>query len=218
MDILNYIATFLYPPRCPLCRRYLPDIGSWCSKCMDSTIQAHIIAIDQWGYQNFHRIWALGRYHGVLRRLIIQLKYGGRKSTLPYLGSFIETAIKNIELPEDIDIVICVPLHQNRLKERGFNQTELIFKKWLAKKHFKCENNLERIFFTQAQYKLRRQERLKNLQHAFSFKKGMTVSGKNCLLLDDIYTTGATLSACAKVLKQHGAAKIYGLVLATDAE
>ena len=91
-------------------------------------------------------------------------------------------------------------------------------KQWLAENDLKADNVLERVYFTKAQYNLTKKDRLKNLKNAFSLKKNSSVMNKNCLLVDDIYTTGITMSICAGVLKEHGAAKIYGLVLASDAE
>ena len=213
------LLEFVFPSHCPGCGAYVPQRGGWCMDCLAQTLQIHRLPLEPAMARMIDSAWALGSYHGVLRDLIRSLKYQQRRSVLPCIAAFLREAQSQLPAAfQQAELAVPVPLHPDKEAKRGFNQTELIFKKWLAKKHFKCENNLKRIFFTQAQYKLRRQERLKNLQNAFSLKEGMTVSGKNCLLLDDIYTTGATLSACAKVLKRHGAAKIYGLVLATDAE
>ncbi len=218
MGLLNYISAFLYPPRCPACQKYVENTGDWCAECLNKTVNVHAVPLNIHDNSIFYRIWALGRYHGVLRDLIIRLKYGKKMAVLPSVHSFIKKSAHHINLPQDIDIVICVPLHKERLKQRGFNQTELIFKQWFTENSLKCENVLERVYFTKAQYNLTKKDRLKNLKNAFSLKKNSSVMNKNCLLVDDIYTTGVTMATCAEILKRHGAAKIYGLVLASDAE
>ncbi|WP_196592603.1 ComF family protein [Pectinatus sottacetonis] len=217
MNILETIADFLFPPVCPSCGAYVEKNGDWCQACLANTIKIHELPIEKENYKYFHRIWALGRYHGVLRKLIIKLKYNKKTSVLPQFDSFITAAMDNFAMPSDIDAVAFVPLHDKRRKERGFNQTELIFRKILDIYQLSPIDCLERVICTKAQFSLTREERKENLYKAFAIKPGYTIKAKNCLLLDDIYTTGTTMAACAKVLKKNGAGKIYGIVLASDA-
>lgn len=215
MDILNAFMELLFPPRCPSCHSYVQHEGDWCTPCLQKETNVHLVALPPDSV--FDKVWALANYHGTMRSLIINLKYNGKKNTLHSIHKYIDTVSLSLSLPADIDNIICVPLHKKRLRQRGFNQTELIFKKWLNTQNHHFEEYLKRTHFTERQHKLNRNERFRNIQGAFSLKENFTAQGKSFLLLDDIYTTGATLESCAAVLRNNGATTIYGLVLASDA-
>lgn len=116
--------------------------------------------------------------------------------------------------------IIPIPLHSRRRRERGFNQANLIaqniFEK-LKKDHQGIDfddHNLQRVKFTKQQAKLNRQERLANLRDAFAWVGAK--SPKNVILVDDVFTSGATMQECARVLKKSGTEKVFGLVMARD--
>ncbi len=111
--------------------------------------------------------------------------------------------------------IIPIPLHPRRLRERGFNQSEMIAKIFVNKFNFKkVENNiLQRTKYTAQQAKLNKADRQQNLQDVFAIKKSVYVP-ENILLVDDVYTTGSTMYACANVLRKAGAEKVFGMVLA----
>ena len=115
-----------------------------------------------------------------------------------------------------IDFATPVPLHENRQSERGFNQVELIFDNWLKSHGVAVENVLRRDRDTKHLFDLNRAERQSVIAGAFELLDGVSIAGKNILLLDDIYTTGTTMAECASVLRLHGAAKVFGLALASD--
>ena len=157
--------------------------------------------------------WALGRYHGGLRSLIHALKYKKKRSALPCIETFLHES--DFVLPASIDMAVPVPLHEERYRERSFNQVELIFEDW--PKGRACPGAaLVRTKRTGPLYKMRPAERRKSLKDAFSVAQDADVSGKSILLLDDILTTGATLSACAAVLRHAGAERVDVLVFASD--
>ncbi len=111
--------------------------------------------------------------------------------------------------------IIPVPLHKSRLKWRGFNQSELIAEKLSEKLNIPLiSDTLVRLKKTDDQTKLDKEKRGLNLQNAFQIKNPDLISGKNIFLLDDVYTSGATIEEAAKTLKQTGAKKIIGLVVA----
>ena len=112
------------------------------------------------------------------------------------------------------DIAVPVPLSLTRLRKRGYNQSEFIFHSW-AETFTVWSDVLQRRRATRSQWKLSRLERAENVADVFSVKYGMAVQGKTILLVDDIYTTGATLEACARALKRKGAARVTGLVIAS---
>lgn len=116
------------------------------------------------------------------------------------------------------DCVIPVPLHAQRFKERGYNQTECIFKEiFLAGKIPWMPELLERTHDTIPQWELKSLERKKNIKGAFVVKWPELVKNKNIIVVDDIFTTGITLDECAKVLKKAGAISVRALVVASGA-
>ena len=119
--------------------------------------------------------------------------------------------------PQKTDwLVVPVPLHYKRQKERGFNQAYLLAKQltWLLRPNSKLTNSLLRSKNTKKQAKLSRVDRLKNLSEAFSLKQNQKIEGSNVILIDDVCTTGSTINECAKVLKKAGAKSVRGFVLA----
>jgi ComF family protein len=122
-----------------------------------------------------------------------------------------------LRLPDGIkgfDVVIPVPLHKQRLKERGFNQSLLLARE--VARVFGLEvdyRSLKRIRPTRPQVDLKPDERKKNVKGAFDVKSPERVRGRRVLLVDDVFTTGATVSECARVLKKAGA-EVYVLTLA----
>jgi len=119
--------------------------------------------------------------------------------------------------PEEVSslMIMAVPLHPKRLREREFNQSILLARE--ISKALKLPlilNNLQRIRWTRPQIELKGKERLMNVKGAFTLRDPKEVKGKSILLIDDVYTTGATVQECSKVLKKAGAEKIYVLTLA----
>lgn len=112
-------------------------------------------------------------------------------------------------------MLLPVPLHHKRLREREFNQSLLLAKKiGKALKIPLIPDNLQRIRWTRPQIELKGEERLINVKGAFALKNHKTIEGKSILLIDDVYTTGATVRECSKILKKAGVEKVYVLTLA----
>lgn len=126
------------------------------------------------------------------------------------------TLDKKFNVFDTSPLLIPVPLHQRRLNWRGFNQSELLAKN--IANTFQMEivcDVIERIVNTVPQADIKeKDERLKNLSGIFKIKNGSSVVGREILLIDDVCTTGATLNECAKILKQNGATRVVGLVVA----
>ena len=121
-----------------------------------------------------------------------------------------------LKLLDGVDFVVPVPLHAERLKERGFNQTELIFEEFLAKKNIPLKKILIRRVATPKLYKYGKEDRQKILKGVFAAIELVDLRGKKILIVDDIFTTGTTVSECAKVLIELGAEKVSVLALASD--
>jgi len=168
------------------------------------------------------RSWSLSRARaayradGEVREVIHQFKYEEKFHHLPQLGKWIEDGYARFfSSKEDRwDALVPVPLYPVRQRDRGFNQAEELAN-WLGKKkNVPVWKALERIRMTQIQAKLRRSERLKNQRGAFALKRGFDVEGMKLLMIDDVFTTGATVDACAKVLCGAGAAQVAALTVA----
>ena len=115
----------------------------------------------------------------------------------------------------DVDVIVPVPLHPTRLRAREFNQSLLLADQ--LSRHLSrpvSATNLVRIVATDPQTTLSRQERLRNLRKAFEIRKPQDLAEKRILLVDDVYTTGATLNECAKTLRKAGAGPVFALTLA----
>lgn len=212
--VIQSVLDFLFPPRCPVCRAYVEQLGDWCPACMKAAQQPHAILLPALSQRFIGAVWALGIYRGGLRSLIHALKYKKKRSALPCIATFLRES--DFVLPTAIDIAVPVPLHEARYRERGFNQVELIFGAWLEGQGLPLEQALVRTKQTGPLYRMRPSERRQSLKDAFSMARDADVSGKHILLLDDILTTGATLSACAAVLRRAGAARVDVLVFASD--
>jgi ComF family protein len=151
-----------------------------------------------------------GIYEGGLEEAIKQLKYYG----ITRLSSPLSDLLFKYPLP-DVDVIIPVPLHGRRLKERGFNQSALIAKGISKRlKRPLLINCLIRTRYTTPQVNLTAKEREKNIKDAFSINDSGDIQGKDIMLIDDVFTTGATVRECSKVLQKAGAGNIYVITLA----
>ena len=113
------------------------------------------------------------------------------------------------------DLLIPVPLHKSRLRQRGFNQTVILGNILKKKYHLPLRANiLQRTTHTPPQVTLPVKERKANMRNAFKVNEPGSVEGKTILLLDDVYTTGATMNECARILKKSGASRVDGFVIA----
>jgi ComF family protein len=176
-------------PRCGLCRRMEPP---------------------------FARAAAYGSYESGLRELIHLLKFSGVRPAANVLGRMLAEAIATLEpeFPADWVAVIPVPLHRTKLRQRGFNQAELIAHAAMKMRQpgdrlRLCAGVLERKRETASQIGLTSHQRRENLRGAFGVAQPEGVQGREVLVVDDVYTTGATVSECARVLRRAGATKVW---------
>nr|HPI41827.1 phosphoribosyltransferase family protein [Pseudobdellovibrionaceae bacterium] len=114
-------------------------------------------------------------------------------------------------------IFMPTPLHKNKEKSRGFNQSALVAQILSAYYNLPLqENNLIKIKSTQSQTTFNKQQRQKNIANAFAIKNPDLISNKTIFLIDDVFTTGSTMEECAKILKANGASKVFGIVIARE--
>lgn len=216
-EIYTALLDFLLPPRCPVCGAYCDKEGAWCPACLQKTICCHRLPLRAGAYHSLQMVQAAGHYRGGMKKLIQQVKYQKKMAALKYIHTFLAAALCQTAAFRP-DYVVPVPLYAAKQKCRGFNQAEKIFRPWAEEKGYRWLDALVRTKLTRPQYELSLRERQKNMKNAFALKNPLPENGKNILLVDDIFTTGATLEACAAVLKKAGAARIEGLVLASDSQ
>jgi ComF family protein len=151
----------------------------------------------------------------VVKEMVHLFKYKHRKPLGNILsGLMADFARRYPEVLDGIDMVTFVPLRKSRLREREFNQSEMLARDLAAEFGLKVSGSLRKIKRTRPQNELARSERLVNLKGAFRAENPCGIRGERILLVDDVMTTGSTLSECAAVLREAGAGGVRCLTLA----
>jgi len=190
---------FIEPPLCSRCG--LPSVENPCLSC-----QIVPLAIDG--------IRGVGYLRGPLKRAVYQFKYRQRRRLALPLADLMRQYL--LENPLLADLIVPVPLHMDRLRERGYNQAALLARELSERSGLPLEEgSLVRIRETAPQVALKADERRKNVKGAFR-GQGEKLKDRQVLLIDDVSTTGATLEACAEALREKGARSIWALVLARE--
>ncbi|MBN2211083.1 MAG: ComF family protein [Sedimentisphaerales bacterium] len=164
----------------------------------------------------------VGPYGGVLRRLILDLKFGRRTELDAFLGRLLAEAILGNPLFTDVDWLVPVPLHWRRRWVRRYNQAELLARAAAAElnrqdRHVRVNADLLRIRYTPPQTSLSFNQRRLNLHRAFAARPDARFAGRHICLIDDVTTTGATLNAAAWACSKLGPRKISAAVVAVAA-
>jgi len=232
-SLANALLAVLLAPRCAACATLLdrPTFGPVCAACWRSILPLTPPLCDLCGdplpswrlvslplarcarcrrlSRPIQRSRAVGAYDGALRSIVHALKYDGGRSLAKPLGALMRA--RGGDVLWDADLAVPVPLHASRRRERGFNQAEDLAR------HvgLPVVIALRRIRRTPAQADLPAAKRHGNVKGAFAAGKGCRwVAGRIVVLIDDVSTTGATLDACALVLKESGAREVRALTAA----
>jgi ComF family protein len=198
---------------CPLCNR--PAELEFCQYCHRQLLRCQLANPSCfWEGELPAFIW--GNYGGVLKRAIASLKYENQPQLARPLGYWLGKAWleSTIATRAKTLTVVPIPLHPAKLQQRGYNQARLIAQSFCEFTNYKEQPlGLERVRVTKAQFDLSVQEREHNLAEAFVVGKGLQANRTSSpvLLVDDIYTTGATVRAAAQTLKRQGI-QVYGVV------
>lgn len=158
---------------------------------------------------------AAGTYEGALREIIHRWKYEEKTYLTPFFGEKLAEVFYRYWNPQSFDFILPVPLHSSRLRERGFNQALLLSKELSQRTRIPYSKRLLRKRFpTPPQVDLSGEEREKGVRRSFHIPKAEEIEGRSVLLVDDVYTTGATANECSKVLLRAGAERVDVLTLA----
>jgi ComF family protein len=201
---LTVAFDLVFPPHCVYCGR----VGSFlCSRCLSD-----ITPYPQRTYPALDGALVRGEFAGAIRAAIHALKYEKQTRLAAPLGRLLVEMIADVQWP--VDVVVPVPLHVTRLRERGYNQAMLLSHHIAYAKEWKLSPTaITRIRHTPSQVDLNAHERQANVAGAF-WADAEIVGGQRVLLVDDVITTGATLAACAQALRSAGATHVYGMAVA----
>jgi ComF family protein len=202
-SFFSQVVAWVYPSKCPICRRLSEEVP--CGRCAQSPIR------EEFRFENplptVDELRSFYPYEGAAAELVKSLKYR-RETTLVRLMAK-EMFDAYLAWDVDIDLIVPVPIHRTRLASRGFNQSEALCE--MLPSHL-MSRDLVRIKRTTPQVSLSPEKRAANLAGAFNCPQDLV--GKRVLLVDDVFTTGATAHECAKALKEAGAAWVGVLVFA----
>jgi ComF family protein len=177
---------------------YPLDEHDLCTVCRESLV-------------NFDAAYSFGSFEGSLQKLIHLFKYAKVETLAGPLSRFL---LKALPLDQNFDLVIAMPMHWRKRWDRGFNQAELLAAPVAKRYGLRLSTNLRRRRYTKPQAGLNETERRDNLKNCFQVIRPGQVSGQRILLIDDVFTTGATLRAASEALKAAGARYVCALTLA----
>lgn len=195
------------PLICQRCGTVLKAGGAHCYACRGSRGKRYKCKIIRSAWQ----------FNAPSRALIHALKYGGLDYLAPLMAEDMVHRFSQLKELAGADLIVPVPLHRLKLRQRGYNQSELLARCFARKTGLPfLENGLVRVRNTPSQTALNRAGRLENMTGAFSCVRPEAVKGRTVLLIDDVATTGATLEGCAQALKQGGAKQVLAYTYARE--
>ena len=233
-DFIRGIASLVYPPTCTICAesvgphdylcadcetklsRIVPPFCAKCSEPFDGAITT-TFSCANCAHRALYFDAAVSAYRsrGIARHVILNFKYGKQIHLRHLVGQWLKAALDDPRLGErKFDAIVPVPLHPARQRERGFNQAALLAERVGPYLRVAVRPVLQRVRFTTTQTAFDRAERIQNLRHAFRLRQNADVRELGVLLIDDVLTTGSTLSECARVLKENGARFVYAATAA----
>ncbi len=230
----------LFPPLCHSCRELIPDNRKvrLCDSCLESTVSLisplciccgrqfpdfsgadHLCGACITEPPPFTIARGALQFAGTTRELIHKFKYSGKVMLRNPLALLTASCLDAVAIDFSADLIVPVPLHKKRLRQRGFNQAvllgEILSKSWGVALQ---RNNLQRSRWTEPQVNLSASARAENVKGAFTLTAPEEIAGKRILLVDDVYTTGSTVKECAKVLKKGGASAVAIITVARAEE
>ena len=233
-NLLGGIASLVYPPICTICSALVGSddylcgdceaklsriVPPFCSKCSEPFAGA---ITTQFSCANcahrrlyFDAAVSAYRSRGIARHVILNFKYGKQFHLRHLVGQWLIVALNDSRVRgRKFDAIVPVPLHPARERERGFNQAALLAECVSGHTGVPVCQVLQRVRFTTTQTAFDRAERIQNLRDAFRLRKKADVRRLDVLLIDDVLTTGSTLSECARILKRNGARSVYAATAA----
>ncbi len=232
-DLLKKLVDFILPPRCLICGKV---IGSDSSLCADCFSKVNFISKPYCAHcgrplsdvrnnelcctaclkskSPFRLCRSAVAYDSFSKKLILDFKFTDRLENKYLLSRWLFMAGEDI-WKQNIDLIIPVPLHYSRLFKRKYNQSAVLAKELSKLSRIPADyKSLKKIKHTLPQIQCDGKQRIKNVRNAFEITLPENIKGKRIVLIDDVYTTGATLKECAKALKKQGAKSVDALTVA----
>ena len=235
-EILTGIADLIFPPRCAACGNLLErhDSLPFCPSCLEgihfirsplchrcgvpfpvSDGDDHLCGDCLIAEKPYAVARSVGRYEDTLLTAIHRFKYRGKTGIGEVLGGLMADFAGRIWDMRVFERIIPVPLHRNRLRERGFNQAVILARNISKRFDIPLDfTSLRREIFTPPQVGLGKEARSANVHNAFTVSHPERIAGRKILLVDDVYTTGSTLEECSRVLIRAKAETVALLTLA----
>ncbi|GAW68606.1 competence protein ComF [Geoanaerobacter pelophilus] len=229
------LLDLFFPPLCHACRAFIPEAGELfiCADCLDKvaflttplcTVCGAPFATDQGSdhtcgacltHPPLHTCRSAAILEGPLQQLIHRFKYGGRVQLSLPLGLLALSALSEFCNEAAPDLIVPVPLHKKRLRQRGYNQSQLIAQVLAKKLGLPLEvGNLRRLRWTEPQTTLDAAKRVANVKGAFGVREAGRLEGKRVLLVDDVLTTGSTMRACVDALMDAEVSAVAAVTVA----
>lgn len=209
--MIENLLDILFPKICLNCGKYGKNY--LCSSCFDKMdLRFKIFPISKKSY-NF--LIYLGKYKEEIRKRLLEFKFYNKAYINEYFLEFLIKDKNICDFLNKFDIIIPVPMHKDKKLRRGYNQTEIFAKNLSKKLNLGYEDDvLIKFKENKTQSLLLPNERTKNVRDVFRIKNSFKLKNKNIILVDDIFTTGATVNVCSSLLKKSGASEIIILVIA----
>jgi ComF family protein len=216
MKVLDYILDIFYPPKCMLCRKLLKGGEKGiCVRCAGN-LPKYRAEEGRRDIKNVRLCVFPFKYKDALRDSLIRYKFNGAVAYAQVYAEFIAKSIDENEI--SCDIISWVPIHRKRYRERGYDQSKLIAKALAKKLGVPCRKLLIKGVNNKRHSSIDdREERKRNVSGVYRLATKDALVGKRILLVDDIVTSGSTISECAAVLKGAGCTEIYAAAVASAA-
>lgn len=213
IKVVKLIKSFLFPVRCPYCNKPIDYRDAACDECLHDNFKGDYerkIKVFGKTITNF----ASAAYEGKVRESVCNYKFHGKKDYADQFAEIMAKTFNDHYNVDDYDFITSVPLSKSRLKERGYNQAELLARELSNKVKLPYKEVLEKVKDNKTQHNLDVKDRLKNVKNAYAVLNKEAVKEKKILICDDIITTGSTLSECIKELLKSGAQKVDSITFA----
>ena len=216
--VYKEIDKLIFPTCCLICGKLTNKI--LCNECKKELYEKAIFKVEDNKNKDlyFEKHIYIFQYKDKIRNLILDYKFNDKSYLYKIFSKII---IKNEKICGNLkkyDIIIPVPIHKKRKKQRGYNQSDLVAKEIAHEiSNLEYENKIiEKEKNTIPQSSLNKKKRKENVKNVYKIINKEKIENKKIIIFDDIYTTGSTVNACAKILKQNGAKEIIILTIAKD--
>lgn len=217
VSFIERIIRLVYPVKCMVCEAILKEESPvcLCEPCRKDLKRygkgffrsAELSPIDG--------LFAAFYYSGGMETAIQSFKFRNQPRLSGTISRLLYEELEKQSMTPEFDFIIPVPMHPRKKRQRGYNQSELIARQLGEYLNKEVRTDiLKKTVYTHPQSRLKKKDRINNLEGAFSVSQDVFVEGKSVLLVDDVLTTGTTLKTCAEILKEKGVSIIYGIVIA----